>query len=59
MMEMILLRHPVVWWITIVGVPVVGVAILAILMFGLYVIWKNLGRRRGESERQSTNTNYE
>jgi len=59
MMEIILLRHPVVWLFQVLGIVVGGVAILAILMFAVYLIWKKLGRRRGESERQSTNTNDE
>ena len=59
MMEIILLRHPVVWLFEMLGIVVGGVAILAILMFAVYSIWKKRGRRRDESERPSTNTNYE
>ena len=56
MMEIILLSHRVVWYFEVLGVVVGGVAILT---FAVYLMWKKLGRRRGESERQSSNTNYE
>jgi len=55
-MDIILLTHSVVW---LIGVIVIVGGGVAIIMLAAYLIWKKLGRRRGESERQSRNTNHE
>ena len=55
-MEIILLKHPTVWLFQLFGSVVVGVAIILLVAC---LIWKILERRRGQSERQFTDTNYE
>ena len=41
-----LLSHPVVWLFQVLGIFVVGAAVLS---FAAYLIWKKLGSRRGWS----------